>query len=158
MFCKCYKTQLEYNLSLPSFSVTTWSMQSLCIHWPHPYLTHTILLSYILLKISNNSHSHSPLKSICQMSKLHHLLRILPVLMTLGSVICSLLLTLLSPFKETEIGLGVRYLILFSNLWVMASSGVITIEVESSISATLVLEESSQTAMASRGVVSGKRI
>jgi len=39
----------------------------------------------------------------------------------------------------------------------MASSGVVTIEVESSISATLVLEESSQTAMASRGVVSSRK-
>ena len=39
----------------------------------------------------------------------------------------------------------------------MASSVVVMIEVESSISATLVLEESSQTAMASRGVVSGKK-
>jgi len=73
--------------------------------------------------------------------------------MTLEGVIYSLLLTLLPPSEETAISLGVRFPICFSHLGEMTSSGVVTIEVGSSISATLVLEESSKTAMASRGVV-----
>ena len=126
-----------------------------------PYPLSTILLSYILLKtsktfttliISQSSSEHS--SDVNASSSVSDL----PSLMTLGSVICSLLLTLLSPSKKTAVGLGVRYPISFSHLWVMASSGVVTIQVESSISATLVLEESSQTAIASRGVVSRKNL
>ena len=77
--------------------------------------------------------------------------------MTLVGVICSWQLTLLPPSKETAIGLGVRYLISFSHLWVMTLSGVVTIEEESSISTNLVSLESSQAAMTSRGVVSRKK-
>jgi len=73
---------------------------------------------------------------------------------TLGGVTCTLLLTLLAFSEERE--LGVRLLNLFSHLGVVASSGEVPFEVHSSVFVSL-LGELSNTAVAPRGLASGKK-
>ena len=70
---------------------------------------------------------------------------------TLGGITCHILLTLLAFSEERELGVRIS----FSRLGVVASSGEVTFEVHSFVSVPL-LGESSNTAVASRGLVSEK--
>ena len=86
------------------------------------YPLSTIFLSYILLKTSETFTTLIVTVFFRRQSFIICFRSTVPVLMTFGGVICSLLLTLPAPSKETAIGLGVRFPISFSCLGVMASS------------------------------------